>query len=252
MKTTMFLFLICVLFITLPSKAQDMIFKKNGEIIKARVLNNIGSSLAYRRFEQKDSTTYFIITTSIDSIIYQSGRKDIFAPVNAVYLSTDQVLNTAYRHQLIGIDLADLLFFTGLAVSYEYLPGKANFGFKVGYAKRLKSSAFYSAEVASSSLNDITDWNFKVGVNYYFFPQNTFRIGTGLHSVFGSYTGYTDPNYINPAATNTKNIRGLLLNGFGFYNITKNLAINLGVDIPLYMNPSAYIGWLQCEIMYNF
>ena len=213
-----------------------------------KILSQIGSGISYRYYDNRDSLTYYISTSVIDSIIYQSGTKDIFTK-SAVEGSTSlQPLTLVYKHSLIGVDLADILLFSKIGVSYEYLPGKMTVGFKAAFEKDLKNLYYYSTD----SNNGFTNWNLQFGVDFYIFPPRTFRLGAGLHYVFTQYNyyDYIGSNY----ASTIKNAHGAMLTLFGFYNLNKNWAINFGFDIPLlngfyeYSLPS----WIRCEIMYNF
>jgi hypothetical protein len=253
MKTKLPLFLILVLIGFVQISAQDVIFKRNGKLVKAKILNQIGSAISYRNYDNRDSLTYYISTSVIDSIIYQSGTKDIFTRSAVDGSLSLQPLTPVYRHSLIGVDLADILLFQKIGVSYEYLPGKMTMGFKATFEKDLKNQYYYDANYSN---NGFTNWNLQLGVDFYIFPPRTFRLGTGLYYVFTQYN-YYDTQYNNNSTnyvSTIKNAHGAMLTFFGFYNLNKNWAINFGFDIPLlnafyeYSLPS----WIKCEIMYNF
>ncbi|HEY6914939.1 MAG TPA: hypothetical protein VI413_09710, partial [Paludibacter sp.] len=242
------MFLTLVLICSVQISAQDVIFKRTGELVKAKILNQIGSAISYRYYDNRDSLTYYISTSIIDSIIYQSGTKDIFTKSAIVESHSFEPLTPVYKHSLIGVDLADILLFSKIGVSYEYLPGKMTVGFKAAFEKDLKNLYYYSTD----SNNGFTNWNLQLGVDFYIFPPRTFRLGAGLHYVFTQYN-YSD--YIGSTYVNTiKNAHGVMLTLFGFYNLNKNWAVNFGFDIPFsnisyqYSLPS----WIKCEIMYNF
>ena len=74
--------------------------------------------------------------------IYQSGTKDIFAGSAVDDSLSLKSLTPVYRHSLIGIDLADILLFSKIGVSYAYLHGKMAVGFfginvNIRWSKRL-------------------------------------------------------------------------------------------------------------------
>jgi hypothetical protein len=102
------------------------------------------------------------------------------------------------------------------------------------------------------NINRYTDWNARLGINYYFFPPQTFRFGTGVYYIFGPNTNKYTPYTV---VYEKNNLQGLMLSFFGYYNIRKNLAINLGSDFPLYINyqtdgNSKFM--IRCEILLNF
>jgi hypothetical protein len=250
MKTKRILCTSFALVLIFKIAAQDVIYKKSGEKISARMLNSTGQTISFHRYDPADSATYFISTSAIDSVIYQNGQKETYSNKNNLYKlrSSDPHLN----HHLIGFDLAGVLY-RNVAFSYEYLPGKTNFGFKASFSKNLKivpfteSGYFWSSD--PSNFNKVS-WSSRLGVNYYIFPQQTFRLGTGIHYIFGSFSSAEGELILAG-----KNMQGMILNFFTFYNLLNNLAINLGTDVPLYINPSSLIEHnvvIRCELLFNF
>ena len=252
MKTILPVLFMLVYIISPQISAQDVIYKQNGEAVNAKILNQTGSAISYRYYDNRDSLTYIISTSVIDSIIYQNGVRDIFNKSVADYSPSIQSYTPDYRHHLTGTDFWALLY-NNVSVSYEYLPGKANLGFKLAFSKRLKGYDLYDYEQHDEYypvLYRFTRWYMKAGMDYYIFPPRTFRLGMGLNYLFGQYL--VNKSTFQSSTYTVNYIHGLTLTVFGFYNITKNLAYNLGVEIPVYINPKAYTGWLRCEIMYNF
>lgn len=223
-----------------------------GEIVKAKVLDVSDRSLSYKLYKPVDSLTYFINIQTIDSIRYQDGKKKTFIKNYIPVIQHSRELISGYNHHLIGLDLTGYLLYRNIALSYEYLPGKANLGFKVAFAKNVESLPYHSVEF---DFNRIPDWSTRLGINYYFFPPRTFRFGTGLYYIFGKYSNAYYYSY-DPYSTNVsdnENMSGLVLSGFGFYNLNKNLAINFGLESPIYTNPTTSIKIvIRCEILLNF
>jgi hypothetical protein len=242
------------LLISLQIAAQDLIYKKNGEIIKAKILNKSEKSISFKHSEHRDSLTYFLNVSTIDSIILHNGNKEIFNENNIGPPVLTQNGNSVINHHLVGIDLTGYLFYRNLTLSYEFLPAKARVGFKVAYAKNVESLGYAAFNF---NFNRIPDWSARLGLNYYFFPPRTFRAGTGLYYIFGKYS---PANYyrFNASYTNSlsgdQNMSGLVLSLFGFYNLNKNLAINFGFDIPLVLHPAPrdFPVVIRCEFMFNF
>lgn len=246
---------VAVLLISLQLSAQDLIYKRNGQLVKAKIINTTGKSLSYHLYPPADSLLYYINFTAIDSIIYQNGEKAAFVKDDTDDTSLRKNPYTDYSHHIIGFDLAAALLYKNLTFSYEFLPGEANIGFKAAFAKKVKSNNYQSY---SFKFNRIPDWTARLGINFYLFPHGTFRLGTGCYYIGGKYYsddfqpyGSYDPNI---PGESKKNVNGMIISGFGFYNLTENLAINLGLDIPLFINPSTSqlnIA-IRCEILYNF
>lgn len=76
MKKTL-LALALVIFM-LPAYAQDIITKKNGEDIKAKVLEVTKSEIQYKRFESPEGAIYTMDKADIVMIRYKDGTKDLF------------------------------------------------------------------------------------------------------------------------------------------------------------------------------
>ena len=243
-----------LLFISFQIAAQDLIYRKNGEIVKAKILNTTDKSISFKLYERAENLTYNINFAVVDSIIYENGEKETFFNKPVPVISTDNNQNLNYRHHLLGADLIGYLFYRNLLISYEYLPGKTRLGYKLAFAKNLKPWYYYGYE-GSFNYGRNLNWSTRIGMNYYFFPPRTFRIGTGLHYIFGSYTinksNYNPDNTYIQVSEDAK-ARGILLNFSGFYNITESLAINLGFDAPLHINPSSGTSVIRCEIILNF
>lgn len=253
MKLRQMLLPAAVLLISLPISAQDLIYKKNGETVKAKILEASDQSLSYKRYKSVDSLTYFIKNQALDSIKYENGLKTIFKKVDAISQQYDTDQNSYNTHNLIGLDLAGYLFYRHLTLSYEYLPGKANLGFKAIFAKNIESVQY---PLFVFNFSRIPDWSMRLGINYYFFPPRTFRFGTGLYYIFGKYST-ANYYYFNESFTSTlpdRNMSGMILSLFGFYNFNKYLAFNLGLDTPLILNPTSsnFSIIIRCEILLNF
>lgn len=75
-KFLLFLSVLCAS--TVAASAQDMITKKNGEDIKAKVMEVDGTNVRYKLFDEPDGATYVIKKSDILVIRYASGRNDIF------------------------------------------------------------------------------------------------------------------------------------------------------------------------------
>ena len=246
-KIKRILFCIAALSMSLQIAAQDLIFKKNGEIVKAKILGASDESLSYKLNNPVDTLNWVISTHSIDSIIYQNGIRTTFKKVNIVGNQPHKVQNVYDTHHLIGLDLAGYLIYHNMTFSYEYLPGTAKWGFKVAYAKQLVPVKYFDN---GFNFARIPVWSTRLEINYYIFPVRTFRFGTGLSYIFGKYAS----NLHYAPVSDGRNIRGEVLSLFGFYNFNKYLAINPGFDIPLSFYPSSTISntTFRCEILFNF
>lgn len=77
-----FLFLVFLLAISLTSMktyAQDVITKKDGSEIQAKVLEVISTEVKYKKFDNQTGPTYSIQKSEVLMVKYENGTKDIFA-----------------------------------------------------------------------------------------------------------------------------------------------------------------------------
>lgn len=252
MKKFIFLLAGALLIIPTTVSGQDIIFKTNGETIKARILSKSTLSRSYRLFDHPDSITYFLKTALIDSIHYQNGVKEIFDRRSVP--STPETPEILYEvnHHLIGADVWGFLIYQNLTFSYELLPGNAHVGFKLSYSRSMDSWPTYQDDYFSLNHNAL--WYGSLGMNYYFFPPGTFRVGTGLRYVTGKYEIqiYEYENQTPLEYKERRNINGMMFSLFGFYNVHKNLAVNLGFDAPVAMKPKNSATVIRCELLLNF
>ena len=67
-----------ILFSGVMAMAQDVITKKNGDDIKAKVLEVGTSEVRYKLFEEPNGATYSLKKNDILLITYETGRKEVF------------------------------------------------------------------------------------------------------------------------------------------------------------------------------
>lgn len=78
MKKALFTFL-SILLIGLSASAQDLITKKDGEDIQAKVLEVGPDEIKYKKFDNLEGPTIIIFTSDVLMIRYENGTKDIFS-----------------------------------------------------------------------------------------------------------------------------------------------------------------------------
>lgn len=80
-----FLFILTSIFIY----SQDVITKKNGDVIQAKVLNISNTELVYEKFENKSGPSFTILKNEIYKIKYANGTEDIIGS----FASLDEAKN---------------------------------------------------------------------------------------------------------------------------------------------------------------
>ncbi|MBA4849517.1 hypothetical protein [Emticicia sp. BO119] len=78
MKPTIITTILCCV-LTINLYAQDIIFLKNGDEIKAKVKEVKDQEITYLKFENLDGPTYSILKSTILMVKYENGQKDIFS-----------------------------------------------------------------------------------------------------------------------------------------------------------------------------
>ena len=96
-KTTLkkrYLFIVLLVFCAIEISAQDVIVKKDGSTILAKVLEVNETSIKYKKFKNLQGPTYTISISELQAINYENGEKDSFSnddKVNTQSSSTQSV-----------------------------------------------------------------------------------------------------------------------------------------------------------------
>jgi hypothetical protein len=76
-------------------KAQDVIKKKDGSEIRAKIVENDNSIVKYKLYSNPSGPTYVVYKSELSMIEYESGRKELFEPSTGSTGSTEsQTVNT--------------------------------------------------------------------------------------------------------------------------------------------------------------
>ena len=81
MKKLLMLFMMTAPFTGL--QAQDVIFKKNGDEIQAKVLKVTESEIEYAKWSNPKGPTYVLSLGNVFMVKYENGEKDVFADQDA-------------------------------------------------------------------------------------------------------------------------------------------------------------------------
>lgn len=77
MKKMIFTALVSIFTITIAF-SQDIITKKSGEDIQAKVLEVTTTEIKYKKFDNQNGPTFIILKSDVLMIRYENGTKDIF------------------------------------------------------------------------------------------------------------------------------------------------------------------------------
>ncbi|NSW93448.1 MAG: hypothetical protein HPY62_01935 [Bacteroidales bacterium] len=82
--------------------AQDLIIKKSGEEIKAKVLEIGIEGVTYKRYDNQSGPSYVVPKADISVIRYENGTEDVFGTVNS------ETANNAVQEQPVTVQKADI------------------------------------------------------------------------------------------------------------------------------------------------
>jgi hypothetical protein len=75
--------------IILQANAQDVLTKKNGDDIKAKVLEVTTTEIKYKRFEDLNGPTFSLLKSEVLIVRYENGTKDVFNDIQTSSASLD-------------------------------------------------------------------------------------------------------------------------------------------------------------------
>lgn len=120
-----------------PVFAQDLITKKNGEDVKAKVLEVTPNEVKYKLFDEPNGVTYTAKKSELLMIRYESGRNEVFnqQSMNNLYYSDREPveglrpnmkykeLKTLYNYKEFTPTLADRYSPAWTGVASAFIPG---------------------------------------------------------------------------------------------------------------------------------
>ncbi|MBW6535717.1 MAG: hypothetical protein K0B11_11955 [Mariniphaga sp.] len=230
----------------LKANAQDVIYKKNGEVIQVINLTAAGKSRSYNFPDDTEGIVRFISINAIDSILYANGTKTVFQPLLPESVIQEKEKGQFKRNSL-GIDVAAITFYKNIKLSYKYLLGDGTLGIYTAFSKNLEPFnlhiyEYYDNEMYYSNLMRYLRWNGSAGIDAYIFDPGPFRISGGLHWITGKYTTqkYWDLDqepWYNVTKDANNSMNGILLSSKFLWQPVDFFQFSTGLDIPLYSNP---------------
>lgn len=86
-----FITLLSLIMISTFCYSQDILTKKNGEDIQAKVLEVLTSEVKYKKFDNQNGPTFTILKSDLLMIRYENGTKDIFSDAK----KTEEIIPTS-------------------------------------------------------------------------------------------------------------------------------------------------------------
>lgn len=173
------LLLLAVTMAVLSVSAQDIIVKKNGEEIRAKVEEVGEQSIRYRKFSNLTGPIYSIARSEVFVIRYESGAKDVITPLDApqqVAASAAPALPTrkTLERAVVAAKKAERKKMTEFGVRAE--AGLSFWSFKKDFEDRLTTYKKYTTFSNQPQLQFAVSAN----VDHYFKKAGEGYIGGGL------------------------------------------------------------------------
>ncbi|HEY1007988.1 MAG TPA: hypothetical protein VGD92_12435, partial [Sphingobacteriaceae bacterium] len=190
--------ILSIVFTLIGAHAQDRIYKKNNEVIEARISEIGTAEIRYRLSGDPEGPVYVLEKDRIARVVFANGRTEVFAG------SADPDIYAGLPKNALKVNfLAPLLGYTQLNWERNLRPGRnfeATLGF-IGLGKRQESASM-----------SIYDGNTNSTRTYYRDPRGVF--------VSAGYKFARKPDYTVPGARLTHTFQGFYAKpelSFGIY-----------------------------------
>ena len=77
----LFLLITIIVSFTLSLKAQDKIYRNNGKIVEAKIIEVGASEVKYREYNNPNGPVYVLETDRIKKIVYENGKVETFSEI---------------------------------------------------------------------------------------------------------------------------------------------------------------------------
>ncbi|MEI6852315.1 MAG: DUF2846 domain-containing protein [Bacteroidota bacterium] len=145
MKNILLVFIGLILFNL--ANAQDVIFKKNGDEIKAKIQEVGVTEVKYKKFESQDGPVYSILKTDVFMIKYENGTKDVFTSDASTNVSNN---NASVSTEPASKEPATVIIYrpnspSGWAVVYDVYADEK-------YLTKIKNNTYFEAKLDAGNV----------------------------------------------------------------------------------------------------
>jgi len=231
----------------ISSYAQDKIYKKNGDIIEAKVTSVNLKNISYKRADNLSGPEYTIYKRDVDKIVYENGSKDEFDDEED-NTETRRMPPSPFKNHKSSPNASkygkNIIALAPLQLTGDYI--SSGVGLSLSYERMLDKDgiiSFYMPVIVSFSNNDTyygntynnttnTSWYFMPGIKFY--PTGSrgivrYAVGPSFVIATGNVTNGTDP-YGYPV-NGTYSIFGFMVNNS--LNICPTPHLYLGLELGL-------------------
>jgi len=235
--------------------AQDKIYKRNGDVVEAKIKSVGTKTVTYLRFDNQSGPEYTILKAEVDRIVYQNGSEDEFNSGRIPRPSRDRdrheggpatEAHIAYKTSVLAI--SPMQFSEnglGVGLSYEKsLDKKGIIAFYLPAAFTLNLNSTYYDYTTGANVNGYQDAMYYVMPGVKIYPTGSFgtvRYAVGPSVVIAdgekSSSNYDPQHGYSNYQTQSHFMLGIIVNNS--LNINPSPRIYLGLELGLgftYMN----------------
>ncbi len=248
MQSIKFIFFVLALAISGSTYAQDKIYKRNGDVVSAKIKSVGIKTITYVRFDNQSGPEYTIIKNEVDKIVYQNGSEDVFESIRPTRPSRHHHMDSSDAPDGKMIYKQNLLCFApvqltenglGLGLSYERSLDKKGivaFYLPVAITFNLNNGTYYDPNTGTYQ-NGKSDAMFYAMPGVKVYPTGSggivkyaigpsVVIGDGTRSS-SNYYPYGIGGYVYQTQTHT--VLGMIVNNS--LNINPTPHIYLGIEL---------------------
>ncbi|HEY0054399.1 MAG TPA: hypothetical protein VGB63_03495 [Pedobacter sp.] len=212
MKLNLYLLTILT-FLSVQAFSQDKIYKKNGEVVEAKIVEVLEGEIKYKLFFDQNGPLYTVDKDRLTKIIYQTGREEAFTGS-----LRDAALYADQSRKAIKLNfLSPLAGYTQLSYEQNVKPGRSyelTLGI-IGLGKRQKVDSYETNTDGSADFYRNAGGAF-LGAGYKFIKLPNFvrngdkysHILQGLYAkpeiMLGAYSQNKSPRYLNSSRNTEK------------------------------------------------
>lgn len=202
---TAFTFLIAVL---TSLSAQDVITKKDGSKIDAKILEISSTQIKYHLLEQPQGPLRSLETYEVKEILYENGTKETFNAKPPLYLSDSN--GKIENNQNKAIPKYSRLDMMGSGFAFDFLIGLSQFKRKV-YNYSINDFGNYIYTDDKNLVSNSFTIGARISNKFYFDATNKWRTGIQIsylrfNMTFGTYSNPIGSMFISPMHIGTANI----------------------------------------------
>lgn len=235
--------------------SQDVIFKKDGSKVEAKIIEIGTLELKYKKISNIDGPSYAILKSDVLLVNYQNGTVEIFnnggsqSPVaaNSKKDSSVALFASTLGKNIISFDMAAILFST-ITVSYERVSSKYNLGFRIpiSYTMNQKNGQFIGSYYDEYFPKRSNIFNTGLDVNFYPAGQGKLKyvVGPSIKVGLLRYYEFIYDYYLYPS------YYGYKAKQDPYYFVSLKNGMVMQPSKSFYMSANIYLGYVRTDVNY--